>query len=126
VGLVLGLAAVAGAGTALRQQRRERSALHCAVVEALACIAERVPTAAARAVLPDLRLTAVDVLQQDARTRRYSRAAAERIEAATRDLRSLPLAGTAPRPAGELPLPGGIGPEPDRTIAHRGANRASG
>jgi hypothetical protein len=89
--------------------RRRKSALCRAITEALAAIAERTPSPEARAVLPELRAMAADVIQQDRASREACRAAAARIRELTENVKSLPIAGGAVTPAaGTLPRPAGL------------------
>jgi len=86
------------------KHRRSLSKVCQSVVEALTRLAERNPTPELRAVLPDLKAIAADVLQQARQTRAASRQAARRIEALTEQLKSLPLPAAAPAPdAATLP-----------------------
>lgn len=90
------------------KERGEQSRLRLALSEALATIAEREPSPEARAALTPLRRLASDGIQQDAVSRDACRRAAERIDAATRDTRSLPVTAAAPEPElHTLPLPTG-------------------
>jgi hypothetical protein len=70
-----------------------------AIIAALMHIAECHPAPELRSILPDLKTLAIDVLQQDKQTRATSRQAAQRIEALTEQLKSLPLPAAAPAPA---------------------------
>lgn len=90
----------------LMNERQRRSQLVEAISEALIRIGERDPSPELRQVLPDLRLVAVDVIQQVGRTRTASRDAATRIQQLTDRLHNLPLASAAPTiDPSELPLP---------------------
>ncbi|HTE18393.1 MAG TPA: HEAT repeat domain-containing protein [Armatimonadota bacterium] len=96
----------AAPGKAYFKRRRSRSPLCHAITEALTRIADRHPTPELRSVLPDLRAVAADSLQQEKGTRAASRAAADRIDALTEKLQSLPLPATTPAPDGAtLPRP---------------------
>lgn len=86
------------------QERREASKLCQIIVDALVRIAEHCPTPELRAVIPDLRAIAADVLQQEKQARAASRQAAQRIEDLTEQLKNLPLPAAAPAPdAATLP-----------------------
>ncbi|HTE18392.1 MAG TPA: HEAT repeat domain-containing protein [Armatimonadota bacterium] len=93
--------------------RRLRGEFCPVITEALARIAERHPTLELRNVLPDLRAVAADPLQQEKGTRAASRAAADRIDALTEKLQSLPLPASTPAPdVAALPRPADA-PTPD-------------
>ena len=84
------------------KERRSESKLCGAITSALARIAERHPTPELRAVLPDLRAVAADALQHEKETRAASRTAAERIEALTEKLQSLPVPAATPVPDADV------------------------
>jgi hypothetical protein len=88
------------------KRRRSESRVCEAVTEALERIAERSPTPALRAVVPELKAVAADPLLQEESARAASRQAAARIEALTDRLKDLPLPAThhQPHPA-NLPRP---------------------
>src|SRR5207302_1243878 len=77
-------------------RRRRHSKVCKAITEALTRIAERCPTPELRGVLPELKVVAADVLQQDATARVASRKAAARIQSLTERLKSLPVPTAAP------------------------------
>jgi hypothetical protein len=79
-------------------ERRAASKTCSAIAEALTSIVERTPTPELRAILPQLKAIAIDVVHQDKHTRAASRQAAQRIEALTEQLKSLPLPASAPAP----------------------------
>jgi len=84
--------------------RRRTSKLCGVIAQSLAQIAERAPAPELRAILPDLKVVAADVLQQDRQTRAMSRQVAQKIEALTEQLKNLPLPASAPAPdAATLP-----------------------
>jgi hypothetical protein len=86
------------------KERREASRLCQIIADALVRIAERRPTPELRAVIPDLKAIAADVLQQEKQARAASRQAAQRIEDLTEQLKNLPLPAAAPAPdAATLP-----------------------
>lgn len=88
------------------KRRRERSELVQAITQALSRIAERHPSPKLRNLLPDLKVVAVDVIQQGRQTRTASREAAAQIEALTSRLRDLPLPSVnVSSPEGCLPHP---------------------
>ncbi|MFN3648513.1 MAG: HEAT repeat domain-containing protein [Armatimonadota bacterium] len=86
--------------------RRQTGDYSRAVTKALVQIGERTPTPELRRVLPDLRVVAKDRLQHDPRTREASRAAVERIEALTENLKDLPLPGGTSVDEASLPRVG--------------------
>lgn len=89
-----------------RKRRRERNELVQAITQALTRIAERHPSPELRNLLPDLKVVAVDVIQQGRQTRTASREAVTQIEALTSRLRDLPLpASGVSSPEGCLPHP---------------------
>lgn len=87
------------------EKRHSRSRECAAISDALGDIAERNPTPAMRAVLPELKLVAADVLQQAAATRAVSQDAARRIETLTEKLKDLPVPAAAGPAADQASLP---------------------
>lgn len=77
-------------------ERKEVSKTCHAIAEALTRIVERTPTPDLRAILPELKAIAFDIVHQDKSTRAASRQAAQRIEALTEQLKNLPLPAAAP------------------------------
>lgn len=73
------------------KRRRLRSELVQAITQALTRIVEQHPSPELRNLLPDLKVVAVDVIQQGRQTRTASREAVAQIEALTARLRDLPL-----------------------------------
>jgi hypothetical protein len=84
--------------TAFYRRRQLRSEVSLAITEALAKIADRSPTPALRAALPDLRAIAADVVQQEASSRRVSRETAAKIESVTAASKNLPVPAESPAP----------------------------
>lgn len=76
--------------------RRARSRVHQVFTDVIVALAEAKPTPELRELLPDLRMLAVDRLQQEPEARQAFSGAAERIDLLTRDLRVLPIAATGP------------------------------
>src|SRR5688500_18033469 len=73
------------------QEARERSELRSAIAHALTQITEREPSAVPAQVVADLRAFSSDLIEQDGASRRVCAEAADRIEAATKDCRLLPV-----------------------------------
>jgi hypothetical protein len=96
-----------------RSDARKEDEAQAAVARALTRIARRHPSPELLALVPDLRVIALNLADQHAQTRAASRQAAREIEEAVGILRSLPVASDcAPGAADELPRPAGA-PEPD-------------
>jgi hypothetical protein len=92
---------------AIRHARRRgaRSQVSRAISEALVRIAEQHPSPQLRELLPELRALSADHVYQDPGARRASRAAAQRIEALTDELKSLPISSRpAATDAASLPV----------------------
>jgi HEAT repeat protein len=90
------------------ERRRAHSRICPAITEALERIATRHPSPRLRAVLPELRTLALDVVQQDRVARKASRDTARRIDELTASLKDLPLASAPPSGTPEsLPRPAG-------------------
>lgn len=99
--------------------RRAKSAVACAITEALVMIAERNPRPEMHRLVPELRAVAGDRLQHEKATRKASRLAAERIEALTAAFHDLPVAAGAPAPdPSTLPHPAEA---PQQTLGRRGS-----
>ncbi len=77
------------------ERKEVRKTCH-AIAEALTSIVERTPTPELRAILPELKTIAFDIVHQDKSTRAASRQAAQRIEALTEQLKNLSLPASAP------------------------------
>jgi hypothetical protein len=104
LGAVGGLGGIMQAFFFYYSNRRRTSKLCGVIAQSLAQIAERAPAPELRAILPDLKVVAADVLQQDRQTRAMSRQVAQKIEALTEQLKNLPLPASAPAPdAATLP-----------------------
>jgi HEAT repeat protein len=99
----------------LKRRDPHSEAVQCAAAEALRRIAERQPVPALRAALPVLReRLARWRWWTDARYRQSYRATLERIEAATAEMKDVPLPARAPPPAPQgLPIPAAPASFPD-------------
>ena len=85
---------------------RARGLVIRALAEALAEISERNPHPDLRQFVPDLKQAALSVVQQSRATRAGLRAAAERIDRSTHELKAMPIAaGASSADAHQLPRP---------------------
>jgi hypothetical protein len=104
-------------------RRRSAGRVCRAITEALARSAEQSPSPELRNVLPELRVVASDVLQQDQDTRSASRATAAKIEALTEKLKSLPLPASGQAPDAETLPRAGTAPGEEQVHESVSANQ---
>ncbi len=77
-------------------ERRDRSLVNQAIVEATVALGEASPTPELRKLLPDLRTLALDRIQQEGTARQAFTKAADRIDTLTANLKSLPVVSEPP------------------------------
>lgn len=87
------------------EHQTDKRRLSLAITRALGEIAARNPTPELQTAVPDLKALAADVVLQTAGARRTMRRTLEQIDAATADVRSLPVTASEGAPPDSLPRP---------------------